>query len=344
MADNTNLSAMSGGDVVATDDIAAGVAAGAKVQRIKVGFGADGSYSDAATTNPLPTAEQSTVLTGTLSATGTLIAATDVTSYSYVTVAVTGTFSATVVLQGSIDNTTWAAINRSNASATTGPATPPQSSLSGMATNSHYWTSVYYPYYRVQVTAYTSGTVNATMWMSRALPPAVSVTGTTAPITVIGNNAPSDSFAPGGQANSAMALAYMYNGSGWDRGRSFGTTGALGVTPVAGTSGGWSVSSQTALTNTDVAVKASAGQLGGYMIYNPNTSVAYVQVFDATTVSVTVGTTTPTYVLSIPAASAANLELTCGVAHATAITVAATTTPTGSTAPTTALTGAFFYK
>lgn len=54
MADNTELNAGSGGDTYSSDDVTGGVADGAKVQRIKPGFGADGSYSDVETTNPLP--------------------------------------------------------------------------------------------------------------------------------------------------------------------------------------------------------------------------------------------------------------------------------------------------
>ncbi len=110
------------------------------------------------------------------------------------------------------------------------------------------------------------------------------------------------------------------------------------------TSGGWSVSSQTALTNTATAVKAAAGQFGGYMFYNPNSTVIYIQVFNVASGSVTLGTTTPTYVVPIPAAAAANIEFANGIAHSTAITIAATTTATGSAAPTTALTGFVIYK
>lgn len=62
MADNTRLpTATTVGDLVATDDIGAGVAAGAKVQRIKVGFGADGSYTDVEASAPLPVAGAVTV-------------------------------------------------------------------------------------------------------------------------------------------------------------------------------------------------------------------------------------------------------------------------------------------
>src|SRR4051812_26970549 len=49
MADNTVLNTGTGGDTIATDDIA-----GVKHQRVKTGFGADGAYTDAHTGNPLP--------------------------------------------------------------------------------------------------------------------------------------------------------------------------------------------------------------------------------------------------------------------------------------------------
>jgi hypothetical protein len=113
---------------------------------------------------------------------------------------------------------------------------------------------------------------------------------------------------------------------------------------VTGTGGGWSVSSQTALTNTKTQVKSGAGNFGGYMFYNPNASVEYIQVWDVASGSITVGTTAPTYVIPIPATTGANVEFSSGIAHATAINIAATTTPTGSTAPGTALVGFVIYK
>jgi len=52
VADNTQLGTPVGsGDVIATDDIAA---LSAKVQRVKAGFGTDGSYTDVSSSNPLP--------------------------------------------------------------------------------------------------------------------------------------------------------------------------------------------------------------------------------------------------------------------------------------------------
>ncbi len=121
-------------------------------------------------------------------------------------------------------------------------------------------------------------------------------------------------------------------------------TNPVPTTNYPNTNGGWTPYSNTALSNTKQTVKGSAGCFGGYMIYNPNTVPIFIQVFDVAAASVTVGTTTPTYVLTIPPVSAANLELTLGVGHANAIVIAATTTATGSTAPTTALTAAIFYE
>lgn len=143
---------------------------------------------------------------------------------------------------------------------------------------------------------------------------------------------------PNGQATSANSSPVVIASDQ----SAVSVQGTVAIAPA--TSGGWSVNSQTALSNTKVAVKASAGSFGGYMLYNPNAAVAYVQVFDVASASVTLGTTAPTYVITVPPAAGANLEFSLGIAHATAITLAATTTATGSTAPASALTGFFLFK
>lgn len=122
------------------------------------------------------------------------------------------------------------------------------------------------------------------------------------------------------------------------------------VTIQPHTTGGWDVVSctsgdtLTALTNTAQAVKASAGKLGGWYIYNPNATAMYVIIYNIASGSVTVGTSTPKMVLCIPATSGANVELVNGITFDTAIAVAATTTGPGNTAPTTALEANFLYK
>jgi hypothetical protein len=74
MADNTTLSAGTGGDVIATDDIA-----GVKVQRVKVQHGADGSATDVSTASPLPVDQTNTTVAdgGALPAKGMQVGGTD---------------------------------------------------------------------------------------------------------------------------------------------------------------------------------------------------------------------------------------------------------------------------
>lgn len=92
-----------------------------------------------------------------------------------------------------------------------------------------------------------------------------------------------------------------------------------------------------AVMNTAVAVKASAGALGSYHIQNPGSANAYLQLYDLAAGSVVVGTTTPVQTWWVPAGGALDGELVRPLSFAAAITIAATTTPTGGTAPATAL-------
>jgi len=95
-----------------------------------------------------------------------------------------------------------------------------------------------------------------------------------------------------------------------------------------------------ALSTTVTAIKSSAaGQLGAVYCWNPNSSVAYIQIFDvATAGAVTLGTTAPKLSLGIPPTNSGGFTLSAiGVSFTTGIQVAATTTATGSTAPATAL-------
>lgn len=107
------------------------------------------------------------------------------------------------------------------------------------------------------------------------------------------------------------------------------------VTTYAHGAGGASVATGTiAATKTDIGTANTAGTVLGWYIYNPNASVAYVQFFNTQASGVTLGTTAPVYSLGIPATSAANIPPTMpGIAHATAISIAVTTTRSGSTGP-----------
>jgi len=110
-----------------------------------------------------------------------------------------------------------------------------------------------------------------------------------------------------------------------------GSVGVKAVTPY----------SFGALSTTVQTVKSGAGTLESYYIYNPNTSVAYVQIFDISG-TVTLGTSTPTWSIGIPASSGANLSR-LGLTFANAIKIAATTTRAGNSAPSTGLDVNFGY-
>lgn len=125
--------------------------------------------------------------------------------------------------------------------------------------------------------------------------------------------------------------------------------GAIWVTPIPSANGGDSVMNatsedgSTALTNTAQVIKATAGTLTGYYIYNPNSSATYVHFYNTAAASVTVGTTNPLFGLCIPATGAANLSgLNVKFSNA-GWSWAATTTGGGNTAPSTALEAVAFY-
>jgi hypothetical protein len=118
------------------------------------------------------------------------------------------------------------------------------------------------------------------------------------------------------------------------------------VTMTATTIGGSaSVGGQTlfrnvALSNTDVAVKTSAGRVYSWYFKNPDASAtAWVHFYNALIANVTVGTTVPVWSVEVPAGIAKEIVFTIPMTFATAITIAATTSydHTVSTAPTTAL-------
>jgi len=117
------------------------------------------------------------------------------------------------------------------------------------------------------------------------------------------------------------------------------------VTMSVQTAGGTTPFRNTAVTNTAVAVKASAGNLYYYHAYNTNTADCFLQFYDVASGSVTVGTTTPTLTMAIASGAVLDGSLGSGpFSFGTAITIATTTTATGGAACTTALLVDLGYK
>lgn len=115
------------------------------------------------------------------------------------------------------------------------------------------------------------------------------------------------------------------------------------VTPLPHSANGLTIHKTDALVATAVAVKASAGNLYGYHIYNPNTADIYVQFYNIAQGSTTVGTSTRSISLVVPAGGVLDGVFPMPVSFTTAITIAATTTLTGSSAPSTGLVTNIFY-
>ena len=107
----------------------------------------------------------------------------------------------------------------------------------------------------------------------------------------------------------------------------------------------WGGTTNAKLTSTAVAVNASPRTLTGIYIDNSaNTAITYVQVFNVASTGVTLGTTVPTDIFQVPAGGYLDDRQMTGVVLATAVSAAATTTPTGSSAPGTAIGVTLYYK
>lgn len=89
--------------------------------------------------------------------------------------------------------------------------------------------------------------------------------------------------------------------------------------------------------NTAQTLKAGKTYLHKIIVENPNGAKAYVQLFDALAADVTVGTTVPDYVVPVLAGAGTVDDYIPGILFTKGVTYACTTTPTGSTDPTTGL-------
>lgn len=101
-----------------------------------------------------------------------------------------------------------------------------------------------------------------------------------------------------------------------------GTTN--GVTPVPATSGGPTVARIKAAASTNAtSLKASAGQLYGYILANNTAAAKYVKIYNKAS-SPTVGTDTPAFTIIVPASGGANVSFDFGIPLGTGIAYAIT--------------------
>lgn len=99
-----------------------------------------------------------------------------------------------------------------------------------------------------------------------------------------------------------------------------------------------------ALTNTATAVATGKSRIYGIHVQNPNTADAWLHLYDVATSGVTVGTTTPKTSYWVPGGAGIDERWSVPGEYNTAMTVAASTTATGGTAPSTGLVVNIFYQ
>lgn len=159
------------------------------------------------------------------------------------------------------------------------------------------------------------------------------------------------SGADGDYESLKLSAGRLWTSSKIDTAIPAGTNNIGAVIPQPTTAGGLlnalmgSADGSSVLTNAAQAIKASAGQLYGWFIYNPNATAIFVSIYNVAAASVTVGTTNPYMSLCIPPTSAANILGAVGIEFTNAgFSAAATTTGGGNTAPSVGLEANFFYK
>jgi len=101
--------------------------------------------------------------------------------------------------------------------------------------------------------------------------------------------------------------------------------------------------------NVATAVKATEGRVYGIELTNVNAADAFIQLFDAVTTDVTVGTTTPSQSYLVPSGDGTlvggmDKMFVVPLEFATAITYACTSEIAGATDPTVGLTVNIIYK
>jgi hypothetical protein len=80
-------------------------------------------------------------------------------------------------------------------------------------------------------------------------------------------------------------------------------------------------------------VNANPSTLFGYDLFNEAASSMFVHFYNTLVADVVVGTTVPLLTIGVPTLGRASQEFDGGIVFSTGISIAATTTPGGSTAP-----------
>lgn len=297
-------------------------------------------------------------VTGNITANGQTVSI-DTTRYSNLTIYCTGTFSTVnCTFEGSIDGgTTWFAVQAVRTNANTVELTT--GNLSAAPVYGWKLSVNALTHFRVRATAWTSGTqvwrfspgVYATEPIPAIQTHAVTGSGTftiSGAVTMAANATTTPAKAQDGAAGATdtgipalfvrrdnpTALTPVAGDYAFGQ---ISSTGELYVAPGARTTGGLTIFRSIDVDETKAQVKGSAGSLVYLEACNLTAATLFLQVYDALSASVTVGTTTPTMTFVLPSngtAQCRELEFGLpGAAFATGITLAVTTTFGGSAGP-----------
>lgn len=215
------------------------------------------------------------VTTTPVAANSTVLFTADTTGYGGVAVQITGTFVGTVSFQYSDDGTnyTTAFVQRNLDSGFV-------SSTTAVGT---FFVSAQHRYFRAITTAYTSGTINSTVYLRM--------------ITVDASGA---SVILGAGASAIGDVGVQYRGN---------ATGAATIAAV-----------MSPATPVATAAKASAGRLLGMVLTNSSAGVRSVKFWNIAVGSVTLGTTAALFEIDIQPGQTIEFNMEGGMSFATAIT------------------------
>jgi len=362
MVDNTTLNSGTGGDTIATDDIG-----GVKYQRVKLVLGADNTNDgDVASGNPLPVSDAA----GSLTVDNTNIdnlnssdfdtgAGTDTTPSIGIAVPASG---GAAVITGDVTNGLDVDVTRVQGTVTVdgSAVTQPVSAASlplptGAATSANqlpdgHNVTVDNAAGASAVNIQDGGnsiTVDGTVTANAGTGPfpvsdnGGSLTVDNAALSVVGGGTEASAMRVTLASDSTGVISVDDNGSSLtvDNGGTFAVqstlqTGSSLVGDVglsgARTSGGTTLYKNIDVDETEDQVKGTAGQIYWIHAMNLGAATRFLKIYNATAVSVVVGSTTPDLTFPLATQGDTNgagftLSIPNGIAFSTAITIAATT-------------------
>jgi hypothetical protein len=256
------------------------------------------------------------VITGSLARIGT-IWMVETTGYNSISVQIFAqtAFVATMTFQASNDATTWAAVNGFN-------STGPQSGTTTTAAAGLFIFPAIARYFRVQITAYSSG-IPAAVGVLKSAPaffpvstPSVNlgqlntnsiVTAATGVIAVGGN------IAVGAAPTASPTPIGGWDGTNTRRILTDAVSGGIALGANGASNGSTMTTLVSAATNNLTQLKATLGKIHLIDIQNTNAAIRYLKIFNLPSASVTMGTTSAVGNFSIPGSGKLQIETPLGL-------------------------------